>query len=86
MGIYAALANRSVDDVLAEFGGKGWGVFKPALADLAVQVLAPIAGEMKRLVDDKGEMDRILRDGAERARAIARPVMEDVRQIVGFVR
>jgi tryptophanyl-tRNA synthetase len=86
VGIYAALAGTSVEAVLAEFGGKGWGSFKPALADLAVAVLGPIASEMRRLVGDRGEMDRILRDGAERARAIARPVMEDVRSIVGFVR
>ena len=72
--------------MLAEYGGKGWGAFKPALADLSVTVLAPIADEMKRLVSDKGEMDRILRDGADRARAIAQPIMADVRKIVGFVR
>jgi tryptophanyl-tRNA synthetase len=86
VGIYAALSNQSVDAVLAEYGGKGWGVFKPALADLAVSVLSPIANEMQRLVADRGEMDCILRDGADRARAIAAPVMADVRQIVGFIR
>ncbi|WP_127755016.1 tryptophan--tRNA ligase [Devosia sp. 1566] len=86
VGIYAALSNQSVDAVLAGFGGKGWGAFKPALADLAVSVLSPIANEMQRLVADRGEMDRILRDGADRARAIAAPVMADVRQIVGFIR
>jgi tryptophanyl-tRNA synthetase len=86
VAIYAALADKPVDAVLAEFGGQGWGKFKPALADLAVSVMAPIAGEMKRLVDDKSEMDRILRDGADRARAIAVPIMDDVRKIVGFVR
>lgn len=86
VGIYAALANRSVDEVLAEFGGQGWGVFKPALADLSVAVLAPIADEMKRLVSDRGEMDAILRGGADRARAIAQPIMADIRNIVGFIR
>jgi tryptophanyl-tRNA synthetase len=86
VGIYAALSNRSVDDVLSEFGGKGWGTFKPTLADLAVSVLAPIADEMKRLVADHGELDAILRAGADRARTIAEPVMADIRQIVGFVR
>lgn len=86
VAIYAALSDRSVDAVLGEFGGAGWGKFKPALADLAVSVLAPIAGEMRRLVGDPAEMDRILRDGAERARAIAQPVMAEVRKIVGFVR
>ncbi|WP_395816943.1 tryptophan--tRNA ligase [Devosia sp.] len=86
VAIYAALADKSVDAVLAEFGGHGWGKFKPALADLAVTVLSPVANEMKRLVGDRGEMDRILRDGAERARAIAVPHMEEIRNIVGFVR
>jgi len=86
VGIYASLANQSVDDVLKQYGGQGWGVFKPALADLAVSVLAPIADEMRRLVGDRGEMDRILRDGADRARAIAQPIMAEVRSIVGFVR
>jgi tryptophanyl-tRNA synthetase len=86
VSIYAALSGTSVADVLQEFGGQGWGRFKPALADLAVSVLAPIAGEMRRMVGDRGEMDRILRDGAARARALAEPVMADVRRIVGFVR
>jgi len=86
VGIYASLSNRSVDQVLAEFGGQGWGAFKPALADLSVSVLAPIADEMKRLVSDRGEMDTILRDGAARARAIAQPIMDEVRGLVGFVR
>ena len=86
VAIYAALADLSVDAVLAEFGGHGWGKFKPALAELAVTVLAPVAGEMQRLVGDRGEMDRILRDGAERARAIAVPHMQEIRNIVGFVR
>ena len=84
--IYAALSNSSKEQVLAEFGGKGFGVFKPALADLAVSVLAPIADEMRRLVGDRAEMDRILRDGAGRATAIAEATMQQVRQIVGFVR
>ncbi|WP_375451160.1 tryptophan--tRNA ligase [uncultured Devosia sp.] len=86
VGIFAALSNRSLDDVLGEFGGRGWGAFKPALADLAVAVLAPIAGEMARLVGDRSEMDTILRDGADRARAIAQPTMDQVRRIVGFIR
>ncbi|MEQ1771085.1 MAG: tryptophan--tRNA ligase [Devosia sp.] len=86
VAIYASLADRTVDDVLREFGGQGWGKFKPALADLAVEKLSPIATEMQRLVADTAEMDRILRNGADRARAIAQPIMDDVRKIVGFVR
>ncbi|GHA22548.1 tryptophan--tRNA ligase [Devosia pacifica] len=86
VGIYAALANRTVDEVLAEFGGQGWGVFKPALAELAVEKLAPMADEMRRHLEDPTEIENILRDGAGRARAIAEETMQAVRAIVGFVR
>jgi tryptophanyl-tRNA synthetase len=86
VSIYAALSDRTREQVLAEFGGQGFGAFKPALADLAVSVLGPVAAEMRRLVGDRGEIDRILRDGAERASAIAEPHMQEVRRIVGFVR
>ncbi|MHB1110025.1 MAG: tryptophan--tRNA ligase [Devosia sp.] len=86
VGIYAALSDKTKDEVLAEFGGKGFGAFKPDLADLAVSVLSPIAREMRRLVGDRAEMDRILRDGADRARTLAEANMKEIRQIVGFVR
>jgi tryptophanyl-tRNA synthetase len=86
VSIYAALSGKTVASVLDEFKGAGWGIFKPALADLAVAVLSPIASEMRRLVGDRAEMDRILRDGAARARAIAVPNMDEIRRIVGFVR
>ena len=86
VAIYAALANRTKAEVLAEYGGKGWGVFKPALADLAVSVLAPMAGEMRRLINDPATIDAILRDGAERAAVRAEATMKDVRRIVGFIR
>ena len=86
VGIYAALADTTKEQVLAEFGGRGFGAFKPALAELAVSVLAPIADEMRRLVGDRGELDRILRDGAGRAAAIAEPHMREVREIIGWVR
>ena len=86
VGIYAALSDRTKAQVIAEFGGKGWGTFKPALADLAVAVLGPMGEEMRRLVEDTTTIDAILRDGAERARAIAEATMVDVRSIVGFIR
>ncbi|WP_424983289.1 tryptophan--tRNA ligase [Maritalea sp. S77] len=83
--IYAALANISSEDVLKEFGGQGFGAFKPALAELAVEKLAPISEETKRMLADPAEVDNILRDGAGRAREIAEETMKHVRQIVGFV-
>jgi len=86
VGIYAALAGVDAAAVLGEWGGKGFGAFKPALADLAVAKLAPIAAEMRRLNADIGALDAILRDGADRAAAIAAPIMDDVRRIVGFWR
>ncbi|MFN4229253.1 tryptophan--tRNA ligase [Parvibaculum sp.] len=85
VGIYAALSDKSKAQVLAEFSGAQFSVFKPALADLAVEKLSPITNEMKRLMDDRAYIDTILEKGAERARAIADPVLARVREIVGFI-
>lgn len=86
VGIYAALSDRTKADVLAEFGGQQFSVFKPALADLAVEVLAPITTEMRRLMDDTTHIDAILKDGGERARARAEKTMNEVSDIIGFLR
>ena len=85
VGIYAALAGMSKEEVLRDFGGKGFAEFKPALADLVVEKLAPINAEMKRLLDDVAYIDSVLENGAERARAIAEPIYDDVKKIVGFL-
>ncbi len=85
VGIYAALADRDRDAVLAEFGGSQFSNFKGALVDLAVAKLGPIAAEMKRLVADPGYIDGVLAAGGERARALAEPTMRDVRRIVGLL-
>ena len=85
VGIYAGLADMSKDDVLKEYGGQQFSVFKPALADLAVEKLAPIAGEMRRLIADPGYIDSVLRDGGDRARVIAEATMKDVRHIIGLL-
>ncbi len=84
--IYAALADQDPESVLAEFGGGQFSRFKQALADVAVGRLAPIAGEMRRLLADLAFVDSVLADGAARARVIARPNMDAVKDIVGFVR
>ena len=86
VGIYAALAETSREDVIAEYGGKEFSIFKPALAELAVEKLAPISDEMRRLTADPAGVDDVLRKGAERARAIAVETMAEVRDIVGFLR
>ncbi|MCU0885295.1 MAG: tryptophan--tRNA ligase [Beijerinckiaceae bacterium] len=86
VGIYAGLADISKQDVLARFGGAQFSGFKAALVDLAVDKLAPINGEMQRLLADPAEIDRLLVEGADRARAIAAATMAEVKDIVGFVR
>jgi tryptophanyl-tRNA synthetase len=86
VGIYAALSDTTKEAVLQQYGGQGWGAFKPALADLAVAKLGPIAGEVRRMVADPGYIDGFMADGAARANAIAEQTMAEVRKIVGFVR
>ncbi len=84
VGIYGAVTGETSAQVLTRFAGKGFGVFKPALADALVARLAPISADMRRLMADPAEIDAILRDGADRARAIAEPVMAETRRIVGL--
>jgi tryptophanyl-tRNA synthetase len=84
VGIYAALAGTTKADVIAEFGGKGFGTFKPALADLAVAKIGLIGNEMRRLIADPAEIDRVLAKGVDKARAIAGPVVAETKKRVGF--
>ncbi|WP_425043297.1 tryptophan--tRNA ligase [Primorskyibacter sp. S87] len=85
VNIYAALSDSSVENVLADVGGKQFGEFKPMLAELAVEKLSPISTEMARLMNDQSEIDRILARGAERARGIAAPILRRAYEIVGMV-
>jgi tryptophanyl-tRNA synthetase len=86
VGIYAGLSGATRAQVLSQFGGGQFSGFKGALVDLSVAKLGPIAAEMRRLLADPGHVDAILSDGADRADAIAAPIMRDVKDIVGFVR
>jgi len=86
VGIYAALAGTSKAEVLKQFGGQGWGVFKPALAELAVNELAPVAAEIRRMLADPAYIDGFMADGAARASIMAEATMTEVRRIVGFLR
>jgi tryptophanyl-tRNA synthetase len=86
VGIYAALAGESADEVLARFAGQGFGAFKPALADLLVETLRPIKARLDELRDDPGELDRILLDGAGRATARAQPTLDGAYQAMGLRR
>ncbi|MBX3598340.1 MAG: tryptophan--tRNA ligase [Rhizobiaceae bacterium] len=85
VGIYAGLADISREQVLKEFGGQQFSAFKPALAELAVVTMAPIADEMRRISADPAYVDSVLRDGGDRARALAEATMRDVRDIIGLL-
>jgi len=85
IAIYAALSDQSREQVTAEFAGQGFGAFKPKLADLAVSVLAPVGDAMRRLMADPAEIDRVLKIGAEKARAVADPIVEETKRKVGFL-
>ena len=82
--VFHALSDTTREAVLAEFGGQGFGAFKPKLAELAVTSMAPVTAEMRRLMADPAEIDRALAVGAERAREVAQPVVDEVKKIVGF--
>jgi tryptophanyl-tRNA synthetase len=85
VGIFAALNGGTVQDVLSQFGGGQFSGLKNALADLAVEKLAPIATEIKRLQEEQTFVDQVLAEGAARARAISAPIVREAREIVGFL-
>ena len=85
VGIYAALTSGDPALVLREYAGKGFGVFKPALTEVLIAALAPIARETERLLADPAEIDATLRRGAERAAAIADPIVAEAERLVGFL-
>ncbi len=86
VGIYAAMAGTSVDAVLAEFGGEGFGKFKPALGELLIERLAPINARFLELCSDTAALDAVLRDGAAKARALAAPTLEAAYAALGLMR
>ncbi|WP_310533992.1 tryptophan--tRNA ligase [Novosphingobium sp.] len=86
VGIYAALSGATVEAVLGEFGGEGFGKFKPALGELLVTKLAPINARFIALKDDTAALDTILRDGAAKARALAVPTLDATYAALGLVR
>ena len=85
VNIYAALADRPREAVIAEFSGKQFSAFKNALADLAVAKLKPITDEMRRLMADPAEIDRVLKAGAAKAQELAAPTLAEVKKLAGFV-
>ncbi|MCA1662061.1 MAG: tryptophan--tRNA ligase [Novosphingobium sp.] len=86
VAIYAALAGTSVADVLARFGGQGFGAFKPALGELLVEVLSPISARFNALRGDRAALDAILADGSGKARALAAPTLTAAYAALGLAR
>jgi tryptophanyl-tRNA synthetase len=86
IGIYAALSGLSREGALARFSGRNFSEFKGALSELAVEILGRIGGEMRRLTADPGYIDAILHRGAERASAMATPILREAQAICGLLR
>jgi tryptophanyl-tRNA synthetase len=86
VGIYSAMSGKSVAEILGEFGGKGFGAFKPALGELLVESLSPINARFVGLRSDQEMLDAILARGASRARALAIPTLDKVYTALGLVR
>jgi tryptophanyl-tRNA synthetase len=85
VGILAAISGTLPENVLREHAGKGFGAFKEVLTEALIAHLAPIQAEMARLLTDTAALDAALRIGAERAGAIAEPIVTEVEKLVGFL-
>ena len=85
LNIYSSLSNQSIELTLNQFSGKGFSFFKPKLIEIAVETLNPISFEMRKLLRDTNEIDKILRNGADKAREIAEPILKDVKYLAGFI-
>ena len=86
VGIYGAVTGETVEQVLARYAGQGFGAFKPALAEVVIELLRPLRSRLEELRTDPAELDRILADGAERASAMAAPTLAAAYQAVGLTR
>ena len=84
--LFGALADRRQASLIEEFGGQDFRSFKEALAEVAVEVLAPKRAAMAGYLDDPAQIDAILQEGATRAQALAAPVIEDVKNLMGFLK
>ena len=82
--IHSAVTGMTPEAVENEFNGKGYGVFKPAVGEAVVEALRPIREETERLLGDKGYLETLYRQGAEKAAALANRTLRKVHKKVGF--
>ena len=85
LNIYSALSDKKIDQIVAEFEGRGFAEFKTELADIAVEKLSPINNEIVRLVKDKSYILDILKQGSNRASISAKENLDQVKNIFGFL-
>lgn len=86
LSIYSAFSGKSIEDVVKAYAGKGYGDFKKDLAEVVVEGIAPLQKKIEEISADAGYLDKVLKDGAEKARAIAQPKMAEVRKRMGLGR
>ena len=86
LGIYATLANQSLEKTLEQFSGSDFKKLKDTLCDILISELEPINKEIKKLLDEEAHIKQILHEGSERADNISRPILEKTREIVGFLK
>ena len=84
VGIYATLSDMTPQAVLDQFGGKGFGAFKPALAEVVIETMAPVSRRLRELMADKAQIDIVLDAGAARASLLAEPILAETKKIVGL--
>ena len=84
IGIYSVLTEKTTQQVEEEFAGKGYGAFKPAVAEAVVETLKPIQDRYQAYLSDKAQLEALMKDGAEIAAAIARRTLRKVYKKIGF--
>ena len=84
LGIYSSLSDQSLSKTISEFSGKNFSEFKTKLSEMVVEKISPISTEINKLQEDKEFIDKILRDGSERANEIASKKISELKKIVGF--
>ncbi|MCW2755369.1 MAG: trpS 1, partial [Marmoricola sp.] len=84
--IYSALTGRTIEELVTSYDGRGYGDFKADLAEVVVEFVTPFRDRTRELLDDRAELDAVLKGGAERAREVASRTLADVYERVGFLR
>lgn len=85
LGIYAAVSGKTVQALVSDLSGKGYGDLKASVADAVLSVIDPIRNRANELLSDEAELDRLLGIGAERANALAEQTLADVYEKIGFI-